>query len=220
MVLCLLMCWEKSSQSAKIPPKLTLFSLPNPLPSSFLFLHHPPLLLLFLALWLVLSLPGRTGLFTPDMAFETIVKRQIGKIKEPCTKCVDMVISELVSTVRQCTKKVKTIEANSGEHSRSFPTLNCKFLVLFTPFYCNHLAPSSPRCFSGQWGGSWGGRVGCCPACLLYRFGRAGRGRKTVLKKISVESERSTKYGCLERWNVKAASGSWFYLTDEKSYCQ
>ncbi|KAM9734658.1 dynamin-1a isoform 11-T11 [Menidia menidia] len=48
----------------------------------------------------------RTGLFTPDMAFETIVKRQIGKIKEPCTKCVDMVISELVNTVRQCTKKL------------------------------------------------------------------------------------------------------------------
>ncbi|XP_034566373.1 dynamin-1a isoform X2 [Notolabrus celidotus] len=48
----------------------------------------------------------RTGLFTPDMAFETIVKRQIGKIKEPCTKCVDMVISELVGTVRQCTKKL------------------------------------------------------------------------------------------------------------------
>ncbi|KAJ8346806.1 hypothetical protein SKAU_G00282070 [Synaphobranchus kaupii] len=48
----------------------------------------------------------RTGLFTPDMAFETIVKRQIEKIKEPCQKCVDMVISELVSTVRQCTKKL------------------------------------------------------------------------------------------------------------------
>uniref|UniRef100_A0AAQ4R1Y1 Dynamin n=1 Tax=Gasterosteus aculeatus aculeatus TaxID=481459 RepID=A0AAQ4R1Y1_GASAC len=48
----------------------------------------------------------RTGLFTPDMAFETIVKRQIGKIKEPCAKCVDMVISELVITVRQCTKKL------------------------------------------------------------------------------------------------------------------
>lgn len=61
---------------------------------------------LYSAPWLVLSLMGRTGLFTPDMAFETIVKRQIGKIKEPCTKCVDMVISELVNTVRQCTKKV------------------------------------------------------------------------------------------------------------------
>ncbi|KAJ0013071.1 hypothetical protein NQD34_017405 [Periophthalmus magnuspinnatus] len=52
------------------------------------------------------NIHGITGLFTPDMAFETIVKRQIGKIKEPCTKCVDMVISELVNTVRQCTKKL------------------------------------------------------------------------------------------------------------------
>uniref|UniRef100_A0A671SHH7 Dynamin n=1 Tax=Sinocyclocheilus anshuiensis TaxID=1608454 RepID=A0A671SHH7_9TELE len=42
----------------------------------------------------------RTGLFTPDMAFETIVKRQIAKIKEPCQKCVDLVITELVNTVR------------------------------------------------------------------------------------------------------------------------
>lgn len=49
---------------------------------------------------------SRTGLFTPDMAFETIVKRQITLIKEPCQKCVDMVISELVNTVRQCTQKV------------------------------------------------------------------------------------------------------------------
>uniref|UniRef100_A0A8D3DSZ7 Dynamin n=1 Tax=Scophthalmus maximus TaxID=52904 RepID=A0A8D3DSZ7_SCOMX len=48
----------------------------------------------------------RTGLFTPDMAFETIVKRQIAQIKEPCQKCVDMVINELVNTVRQCTQKV------------------------------------------------------------------------------------------------------------------
>lgn len=47
----------------------------------------------------------RTGLFTPDMAFETIVKRLIAQIKEPCQKCVDMVISELVNTVRQCTQK-------------------------------------------------------------------------------------------------------------------
>ena len=49
----------------------------------------------------------RTGLFTPDMAFETIVKRLIAQIKEPCQKCVDMVISELVNTVRQCAQKVR-----------------------------------------------------------------------------------------------------------------
>ncbi|XP_049908029.1 dynamin-1-like [Epinephelus moara] len=48
----------------------------------------------------------RTGLFTPDMAFETIVKRLIAQIKEPCQKCVDLVINELVNTVRQCTQKV------------------------------------------------------------------------------------------------------------------
>ncbi|KAH0615586.1 hypothetical protein JD844_005032 [Phrynosoma platyrhinos] len=48
----------------------------------------------------------RTGLFTPDMAFETIVKKQVKKIKEPCLKCVDMVIMELINTVRQCTKKI------------------------------------------------------------------------------------------------------------------
>ncbi|KAI5623636.1 dynamin-2 isoform X7 [Silurus asotus] len=46
-----------------------------------------------------------TGLFTPDMAFEAIVKKQIIKLKEPCLKCIDMVIQELINTVRQCTAK-------------------------------------------------------------------------------------------------------------------
>ncbi|XP_023677665.1 dynamin-2 isoform X3 [Paramormyrops kingsleyae] len=48
----------------------------------------------------------RTGLFTPDMAFEVIVKKQIIKLKEPCLKCIDLVVQELVSTVRQCTDKL------------------------------------------------------------------------------------------------------------------
>ncbi|XP_076873359.1 dynamin 3a isoform X3 [Brachyhypopomus gauderio] len=48
----------------------------------------------------------RTGLFTPDLAFEAIVKKQIVKLKGPCVKCVDMVVQELISTVRHCTKKL------------------------------------------------------------------------------------------------------------------
>uniref|UniRef100_A0A8C5H9Q7 Interferon-induced GTP-binding protein Mx n=1 Tax=Gouania willdenowi TaxID=441366 RepID=A0A8C5H9Q7_GOUWI len=48
----------------------------------------------------------RTGLFTPDMAFEAIVKKQVIKLKEPCVKCVDMVIQELINTVRQCSNKL------------------------------------------------------------------------------------------------------------------
>lgn len=59
----------------------------------------------------------RTGLFTPDMAFETIVKRLIAQLKEPCQKCVDMVISELVNTVRQCTQKVLHIPRVLSSHS-------------------------------------------------------------------------------------------------------
>ncbi|MEQ2313945.1 Dynamin-2, partial [Ameca splendens] len=49
----------------------------------------------------------RTGLFTPDMAFEAIVKKQIVKLKEPSIKCVDMVIQELINTVRQCSNKLE-----------------------------------------------------------------------------------------------------------------
>uniref|UniRef100_A0A673B6X6 Dynamin-2 n=1 Tax=Sphaeramia orbicularis TaxID=375764 RepID=A0A673B6X6_9TELE len=49
----------------------------------------------------------RTGLFTPDLAFEAIVKKQIIKLKEPCLKCIDLVIQELINTVRQkCTEKL------------------------------------------------------------------------------------------------------------------
>ncbi|KAJ8332400.1 hypothetical protein SKAU_G00425730 [Synaphobranchus kaupii] len=47
----------------------------------------------------------RTGLFTPDLAFEAIVKKQVVKLKEPCLKCIDLVIQELINTVRQCTNK-------------------------------------------------------------------------------------------------------------------
>ncbi|CAI5796339.1 dynamin-2 isoform X5 [Podarcis lilfordi] len=48
----------------------------------------------------------RTGLFTPDLAFEAIVKKQLVKLKEPCLKCVDLVIQELINTFRQCTSKL------------------------------------------------------------------------------------------------------------------
>ncbi|XP_073670601.1 dynamin-2 isoform X2 [Paramisgurnus dabryanus] len=55
----------------------------------------------------------RTGLFTPDLAFEVIVKKQVMKLKEPCLKCIDLVIQELINTVRQCTLKL-----NSYPHLR------------------------------------------------------------------------------------------------------
>ncbi|XP_063546016.1 dynamin isoform X2 [Cydia strobilella] len=48
----------------------------------------------------------RVGLFTPDMAFEAIVKKQIGRLKEPSLKCVDLVVQELSNVVRICTERM------------------------------------------------------------------------------------------------------------------
>ncbi|XP_076454701.1 dynamin-1-like isoform X1 [Babylonia areolata] len=48
----------------------------------------------------------RTGLFTPDMAFESIVVKQIERLKEPSLHCVDMVITELSQVVRKAGEKM------------------------------------------------------------------------------------------------------------------
>ncbi|XP_041440724.1 dynamin 2 L homeolog isoform X3 [Xenopus laevis] len=64
----------------------------------------------------------RTGLFTPDMAFEAIVKKQVVKLKEPCLKCVDMVIQELINTVRQCTSKLASYPRLREETERIVTT--------------------------------------------------------------------------------------------------
>lgn len=49
----------------------------------------------------------RVGLFTPDMAFEAIVKKQIERLKEPSLKCVDLVVNELANVIRQCAECVR-----------------------------------------------------------------------------------------------------------------
>ncbi|XP_033122065.1 dynamin-1-like isoform X2 [Anneissia japonica] len=48
----------------------------------------------------------KVGLFTPDMAFEAITKKQIKRLKEPALKCVDMVVTELNNVVRSCGEKM------------------------------------------------------------------------------------------------------------------
>ena len=41
-------------------------------------------------------------MFTPDRAFEIIVKSQIEKLLEPSLACVDMVVQELGSVIKKC----------------------------------------------------------------------------------------------------------------------
>ncbi|KAE8294567.1 Dynamin-1 [Larimichthys crocea] len=64
----------------------------------------------------------RTGLFTPDMAFEAIVKKQVSRLKGPCTKFVDMVSQELLSTVHQCIGKLSSFPKLQEETERIVTT--------------------------------------------------------------------------------------------------
>ncbi|KAM8843790.1 dynamin-2 isoform 1-T1 [Spinachia spinachia] len=64
----------------------------------------------------------RTGLFTPDLAFEVIVKKQIIKLKTPCLKCIDLVIQELINTVRQCSNKLNSYPRLREETERIVTT--------------------------------------------------------------------------------------------------
>ncbi|KAF7225543.1 transcript variant X2 [Nothobranchius furzeri] len=64
----------------------------------------------------------KTGLFTPDLAFEVIVKKQIVKLKTPCLKCIDLVIQELINTVRQCTNKLNSYPRLREETERIVTT--------------------------------------------------------------------------------------------------
>ncbi|XP_032381536.1 dynamin 3a isoform X4 [Etheostoma spectabile] len=64
----------------------------------------------------------RTGLFTPDMAFEAIVKKQISRLKGPCIQFVDTVRQELISTVYQCINKLSSYPKLQDETERIVTT--------------------------------------------------------------------------------------------------
>ncbi|XP_048517201.1 dynamin isoform X2 [Dendroctonus ponderosae] len=48
----------------------------------------------------------RIGLFTPDLAFDAIVKKQIARLKDPCLKCTDLVVAELLKIIHFCTERM------------------------------------------------------------------------------------------------------------------
>jgi len=70
----------------------------------------------------------RTGLFTPDMAFEIIVKDQIERLKAPTLNSVDLVVTELTDVVRKCTEKMSRFPRLRDETERIVNTYirNCE----------------------------------------------------------------------------------------------
>lgn len=51
----------------------------------------------------------RPQLFTSYMAFENLMKRDIERLKEPVVVCIDSVVEQLTSAVRNCTKHVSVL---------------------------------------------------------------------------------------------------------------
>jgi len=64
----------------------------------------------------------RVGLFTPDMAFEAIVKKQISRLKEPSLKCIDLVVQELTNVVRYTAEKMNRYPRLREETERIITT--------------------------------------------------------------------------------------------------
>ena len=71
------------------------------------------------------SLGIRVGLFTPDMAFEAIVKKQIMRLREPSLKCIDLVVAELSNVVRMVAEKVALNPPNIRTYSLLYVDVNC-----------------------------------------------------------------------------------------------
>lgn len=100
--------------------------------------------------------PLRTGLFTPDLAFETIVKKQIRKLKEPSLKCVDLVVSELTTLVRKSANKVTRSGLRRGRAQKQkllppFPLAAAQLSYqLSTCIKSAPPFPPHPSCVSGM----------------------------------------------------------------------
>ncbi|KAG5452576.1 Dynamin- GTPase protein [Clonorchis sinensis] len=60
----------------------------------------------------------RTGLFTPDLAFETITRKQIEKMKVPSVKCADLVVNQLTEVVHACTSRMENFPRLREETER------------------------------------------------------------------------------------------------------
>uniref|UniRef100_A0A8B9JGT8 dynamin GTPase n=1 Tax=Astyanax mexicanus TaxID=7994 RepID=A0A8B9JGT8_ASTMX len=138
----------------------------------------------------------RTGLFTPDMAFEAIVKKQVVKLKEPCIKCIDLVIQELINTVRQCANKLAT-----------FPMLREETERIVT----SHIRDRESRAKD---------QVTSRKIIQLYNtYSQRRSASKSVIRKgwLTINNISIMKGGAKEYWFVLTAESlSWFKDDEEK----
>ena len=71
------------------------------------------------------------------MAFEAIVKKQIGRLKEPSLKCIDLVVQELTNVVRSVAEKVEGL--TEQEYVAAFVFLSARdeiIIICFISLLC------------------------------------------------------------------------------------
>uniref|UniRef100_A0A8C5AS02 Interferon-induced GTP-binding protein Mx n=1 Tax=Gadus morhua TaxID=8049 RepID=A0A8C5AS02_GADMO len=149
----------------------------------------------------------RTGLFTPDLAFEAIVKKQIVKLKTPCLKCIDLVIQELINTVRQCTNKLN-----------SYPRLREETERIVTTFVREREGKTKDQVGSDLMSGYWKKRFLAQQRNTATNKKRAIPNQVRVIRKGWLTLNISImKGGSKEYWFVLTAESlSWYKDEEEK----
>lgn len=64
----------------------------------------------------------RVGLFTPDQAFEAIVRDHVKRLSVPSLKCIELVLNELFDVINKCTNKMRKYPKLQNEVQRLIQT--------------------------------------------------------------------------------------------------
>uniref|UniRef100_A0A672HJ86 Dynamin-2 n=1 Tax=Salarias fasciatus TaxID=181472 RepID=A0A672HJ86_SALFA len=139
----------------------------------------------------------RTGLFTPDMAFEAIVKKQVIKLKDPCLKCVDLVVTELVTLIRKCTEKLG-----------SYPRLREETERIVTTYVRERDSKTKDQVLL----------LIDIEMCCRFQFTKLKKGKKSLLERSWLTINISImKGGSKDYWFVLTAESlSWYKDEEEK----
>ncbi|XP_063747074.1 dynamin 3a isoform X3 [Eleginops maclovinus] len=169
----------------------------------------------------------RTGLFTPDMAFEAIVKKQLSSLKGPCIKCVDMVSQELITTLYQCINKLSSFPKLQEETERIVTTeireqeSKCKeqvlMLIEIQLAYINTKHEDFIGFTTAQQTNNQANKK--THAGMAANHGVAAPSRLIVIRKgwLTISNLGIMKGGAKEYWFILSAESlSWFKDDEEK----
>ncbi|KAK5930898.1 hypothetical protein CgunFtcFv8_027097 [Champsocephalus gunnari] len=169
----------------------------------------------------------RTGLFTPDMAFEAIVKKQLSCLKRPCITFVDMVSQELISTLYQCINKLSSFPKLQEETERLVTTeireqeSKCKeqvlMLIEIQLAYINTKHEDFIGFTTAQQTNNQANKK--THAGMAANHGVAAPSRLIVIRKgwLTISNLGIMKGGAREYWFILSAESlSWFRDDEEK----